>query len=71
VDLPRQVYALMDNKELDQAPIEISIGDASDWNGRGYGIFWAVNAFKGPRRKSSCSRVYSWMGALKSLCGVL
>lgn len=34
--------------------------EADHWSEQGWGIFWTVNSFKGPRRKENCMGVLSW-----------
>jgi hypothetical protein len=34
--------------------------EASEWNEKGYGIFWTVNEFDGPRRNENLTRVRAW-----------
>lgn len=34
--------------------------EADQWNLQGWGIFWTVNRFEGPRRKENCREVIAW-----------
>jgi len=37
-----------------------SLDEASRWSQQGWGIFWTVNRFDGPRRKENCKEVLAW-----------
>lgn len=56
-----QTYAIHDsNPAKGGGAKRINIQEAHDWNKRGYGIFWTVNAFKGSRRIESLTGINAW-----------
>jgi hypothetical protein len=59
--MTRQIYASKDQPEaLDKGYFKIDIQKAEQYNSKGYGIFWTVNEFDGPRRKVNLKTLNSW-----------
>ncbi len=57
----RQLYALKDvNKKESDGMFPITLTDAPRLNARGYGIFWTVNDFNGPRQIVNLRKINSW-----------
>lgn len=57
----RQLYASKDQPDAtDKGYFKIDIDKADQWNSKGYGIFWTVNEFDGPRRKVNLKILNSW-----------
>lgn len=56
----RSLYRINDkNAALGCHPVA-SFKEADSWNEKGWGIFWTVNSFNGPRRKENCTEVLAW-----------
>lgn len=51
-------YRLFDSAPTGALAVELS--DARRWNDLGWGIFWTVNEFNGPRRIENLARINAW-----------
>lgn len=60
--MKRRLYALHDSDKglASHGVFEIDLNKAHELNEMGYGIFWAVNEFKGKRQRVNLSRIVSW-----------
>ncbi len=58
--MKRDFYAIYDCDASKPGCIQITPEEALDLNQRGWGIFWTVNEFSGPRKKENLVRVNSW-----------
>ncbi len=56
----RSFYAFHDSKQDGRGMFEVNEFEAFDLNKQGYGIFWTVNEFDGPRQIENLVRVISW-----------
>lgn len=54
----KQLYRMHD--ETPNGVVETAVGDCANWNEQGFGIFWAVNSFDGPRRIENLARINAW-----------
>lgn len=63
----RQFYAFNDSNPEDRGYTRIFKEQASDYNEKGYGIFWTVNSFRGDRRIENLSRINSWFADLDNI----
>lgn len=52
------LYRMLDSDPSGMFPV--SKAEARDWNEKGWGIFWTVNAFDGARRKENLTRIVAW-----------
>jgi hypothetical protein len=56
----RSLYRIHDkNPKLGCHPVK-DFHEANHWNEQGWGIFWTVNQFAGPRVKENCTKIISW-----------
>lgn len=53
-----RLYRMNDAKPCGAMPV--TYDDARYWNERGFGIYWTVNRFRGPRRIENLERVDAW-----------
>jgi hypothetical protein len=53
-------YRLYDPEPQRHGVIEVDRAEAQNWNEQGWGIFWSVNSFNGPRRKENLRRINAW-----------
>lgn len=53
------LYRMNDADPNGMFPVETK-QEARDWNSKGWGIFWTVNEFNGPRRKENLRRIVAW-----------
>lgn len=60
----RSLYRIHDKDSAKGCHPLQDIADATYWNKQGWGIFWTVNRFNGPRRKENCTEVISWAADL-------
>lgn len=60
----RQFYRLHDVEGGGCLPVDPA--DAHRWQKSGFGIFWTVNAFNGPRKKENLSAILAWAVDLDS-----
>jgi hypothetical protein len=57
----RDWYALADSENgRERGAFKIDKTEASDWNKKGFGIFWTVQELKGERRKENLVKINSW-----------
>jgi hypothetical protein len=64
--MKRSYYAIHDSDPEERGALEIPSYGLQDMNDLGFGIFWTVNEFNGPRRKESLVRINSWAVDLDS-----
>ncbi len=56
----RSLYRINDKNPSMGCHAVSDFKEADQWNEKGWGIFWTVNKFNGPRRKENCTDVISW-----------
>lgn len=57
----RQFYALADTEQgKERGAFPITLAQAPALNKQGFGIFWTVQSFKGPRSKENLFKINSW-----------
>jgi hypothetical protein len=56
--MSRQWFRMYDPDPRGVLPV--TRDEAAHWNEQGFGIFWAVNEFDGPRRKEHLRRICAW-----------
>jgi hypothetical protein len=64
--MKRSWYALYEADDSEKGVREIQPDEAQSLNEVGYGIFWSVNEFDGPRRKENLVKINSWAVDLDS-----
>lgn len=46
---------------------DVSINEASEWNNRGYGVFWVINDFVGDRLSENLTYINAWFFEIDDL----
>lgn len=60
MSLSRSLYRIFDRDAGQGCHAVQNFTEADAFNAKGWGIFWTVNEFDGPRKKENCKRILSW-----------